>query len=159
MPLYFAYGSNMDELQMKDRCPGAEFVCVGKLQNFRLFFPRYSKKRHGGVSSIEECPNHTVWGIIYRIPAAEIHLLDECEGYKEGRPPDKNSYNRKETLIEGSDQNKHSSLVYIANVCKPYKPSKEHYLNYIIRGAEQHQHAGIPAQYIEELRAIPATDD
>ena len=30
--LYVAYGSNLNKEQMKDRCPGAEFVGTGTLQ-------------------------------------------------------------------------------------------------------------------------------
>jgi cation transport regulator ChaC len=159
MPLYFAYGSNMDEGQMKDRCPGAEFLCVGRLEDYRLCFPRYSKARRGGVSSIEKRLGQTVWGVIYKVPESEIHLLNGYECYKEGRDPQKNSYDRRKMFIEGKDQRKHCSLVYIANVDRPYKPSRDSYLNYIIRGAEQHQHAGIPVDYLKRLRGISVTDD
>lgn len=39
MMLYFAYGSNMDEKHMKERCPYAQFVAVARLPEHRLLFP------------------------------------------------------------------------------------------------------------------------
>lgn len=36
--LYVAYGSNLNKEQMKDRCPGAEFVGTGSIENYELQF-------------------------------------------------------------------------------------------------------------------------
>ncbi len=159
MPLYFAYGSNMDERQMKERCPHAVFKSVAKQEGYRLCFPRYSKKRCGGVSSIEESREETVWGVVFDIPDKEIPLLDKSEGYQERRATSKNAYQREEMKVQSVDGEQPPCLVYIANREKPYKPSKECYLNYIIRGAEQHKEQGIPEEYIERLRRIEAADD
>lgn len=154
MPLYFAYGSNMDEGQMKERCPHAQFKCVAKMTDWCLCFPRYSRKRNGGVSSIEEKPGEIVWGVVYDIPSNELPLLDKAEGYKEGRPCNHNSYCRGERQVEEANGQRHVCYVYIANRDRPYKPSRECYLNYIIRGAEHHREQGIPDDYIAKLRSI-----
>ena len=37
MTLYFAYGSNMDRLAMKRRCPGARAVGPAVLEGYRFF--------------------------------------------------------------------------------------------------------------------------
>lgn len=143
---------------MKERCPHARFKCVAKITGWRLCFPRYSKKRNGGVSSIEE-PGETVWGVVYQIPESEIPLLDKSEGYTEGRRHEQNSYIRQEKQVEEANGQPHTCYVYIANKNRPYKPSRESYLNYIIRGAEQHREQGIPGDYIEKLRSIETNDD
>ena len=156
MPFYFAYGSNMDERQMRDRCPHARFVAVARLDSTRLCFPRYSEKRNGGIASIEESPGDVVWGVIFEIPADEIPCLDRSEGYQEGRPTHENSYNPEKRNIPDVNGQLRPCLIYIANTDKPYKPSLECYLNYIIRGAEQHQQQGIPHEYVEQLWRIEA---
>ena len=39
--LIFAYGSNMDPVQMRQRCPGAETVGSGVLRDHRLVLPAH----------------------------------------------------------------------------------------------------------------------
>ena len=34
--IYFAYGSNLNRTQMKQRCPNAQFLSVGFLKDYRL---------------------------------------------------------------------------------------------------------------------------
>ena len=36
--MYIAYGSNMDLEQMQSRCPDAELLGTGRLENWRLMF-------------------------------------------------------------------------------------------------------------------------
>jgi len=64
--LYFAYGSNLDFAQMRDRCPSALFVAIAKLPDHRLAFTRKSIKRACGVA--DAVPEETASG---------FHLLDE----------------------------------------------------------------------------------
>ena len=40
---YFAYGSNLDLLQMKKRCPLSKLISKGKLPDYRLTFNRYAE--------------------------------------------------------------------------------------------------------------------
>lgn len=157
MPLYFAYGSNMDEWQMRQRCPSAKFKFAARLEGQRLCFPRSSKKRSGGIASIEEAQDETVWGVVYEIPDGEWPQLDKAEGYDPDRAQEENAYQREEMYVADKNGNRHLCRVYVANADKPYKPSRECYLNYIIRGAEEHQgDDGIPPDYIVRLRRIKA---
>jgi gamma-glutamylcyclotransferase len=45
MPLTFAYGSNLDCTQMRERCPSTRFVCIAALKDYRLAFTRHSRGR------------------------------------------------------------------------------------------------------------------
>ena len=40
---YFAYGSNMDPVQMEERCPGAVALGAAHLPGWRLTFTRRDK--------------------------------------------------------------------------------------------------------------------
>lgn len=70
--LYIAYGSNMDEAQMADRCPDAVLVGVGTLQDHRLIFHRYA--------TVEENPGTDVPVALWKISAADERTLDRYEG-------------------------------------------------------------------------------
>ncbi|MCB1485850.1 MAG: gamma-glutamylcyclotransferase [Bauldia sp.] len=51
--IYFAYGSNLDPVQWAARCPGSPLIGVGRLEGYRLHFPRRSPVRQCAVASIE----------------------------------------------------------------------------------------------------------
>lgn len=97
--LYFAYGSNMDPVQMLERCPGATLVGFGYLPDHVLCFPRRSKKRECGVSSIEPKTGHDTWGVVWELNAMDLDALDTNEGYRPDRDPAANAYNRQTVTI------------------------------------------------------------
>jgi hypothetical protein len=70
--LYFAYGSNMDPTQMQARCPDARFVSLACLNGHVLCFPRRSKTRGCGVSSILAKDGCETWGVIYELSDADL---------------------------------------------------------------------------------------
>jgi len=93
---YFAYGSNLDWEQMRNRCPSASFFCVAVLPGCRLDFTHYSEARNRNcwVADIVADVNEKVWGVVYCIDKSDIGNLDKHEGYKLQRV--KNIYSRRE---------------------------------------------------------------
>jgi len=77
---YFAYGSNMDEKQMNNRCPESSLVGIATLEGYRLGFTRYAQSRNGGVADIVSAPDSSVWGLVYRLTRQDLDLLDSFEG-------------------------------------------------------------------------------
>jgi hypothetical protein len=50
--LVFAYGSNMDPAQMRERCPESDLGWfTAEARGWRLYFPRESKKRRGVLAA------------------------------------------------------------------------------------------------------------
>lgn len=80
MPLYFAFGSNMDAAQMRARCPGAAALGRATLANHRLVFRGPSQKRGGGVLSVDEAVGPHVEGVLYELSEADLSALDRFEG-------------------------------------------------------------------------------
>ena len=72
--LYFAYGSNMNWQQMRERCPSARFVGVALLSEHKLAFTRKSKKRGCGVADAVLEGGRKVWGVIYEIDDAKCKM-------------------------------------------------------------------------------------
>lgn len=79
--LYFAYGSNLDEEQMKERCPGARPAGIATLPNHALAFGGFSHRWSGAVASVRRASGERVEGLLYRVPVAELATLDRAEGH------------------------------------------------------------------------------
>ena len=79
--LYFAYGSNLNEDQMKRRCPHARHGGNAALAGYRIAFGGHSVTWGGPVATIVRSRGNIVEGVLYNIPKREIALLDRCEGH------------------------------------------------------------------------------
>lgn len=153
--LYFAYGSNMNFKQMRERCPSARFVCTARLDDFELAFTWYSQSRKSGVADIVEKKGEQVWGVVYQIDELDLGRLDTCEGYQAGR--ESNAYRRVErTVFTGDDTNQpHTIFTYEVDRKKECKPSEE-YKRLIIEGA---RYWHLPEEYISKLESLPVEID
>lgn len=149
--LYFAYGSNMDWKQMKERCPSARFVGVAKLPDHRLAFTRKSIKRGCGVADAVRENERSVWGAVYEISALDVGAVDKSEGYRPGR--EKNSYWRRECMVflDGDEERPLTAETYFAEPEANVPPPNQAYRNLILSGA---RHWHLPADYLVELEAI-----
>jgi len=151
--LYFAYGSNLDWSQMRERCPSARFVSVAKLKDHRLAFTRKSVERRCGVSDVIPDRGLNVWGVVYEIDEPDLVRLDKCEGFVPGRGREENSYFREERYVyrDGNDDAPLLALVYFAiPQNNPPRPNAE-YKRLIVDGA---RHWHLPVDYILELEQI-----
>ena len=105
---YFAYGSNMDENQMSERCPFSVKKNIGSLTDYKLFFSHNSKKWAGGVLSVKPEAGRLVWGTVYEITSEDLKNLDYYEGYPR-------IYDRKLVDINVKEsKNKKSCWVYFS---------------------------------------------
>ena len=80
--LYFAYGSNLDDAQMRERCANARVVGRATLPNYALVFGGFSHRWGGAVASVVRAKGACVEGLLYDpedprgIDQALITLLD-----------------------------------------------------------------------------------
>lgn len=72
--IYFAYGSNLNLRQMKQRCPDARPIGVAKLPGHRLVF-------RGVADVIPNRQGGSVMGVIWEITPRCLKELDRYEGY------------------------------------------------------------------------------
>ncbi len=73
MPLYFAYGSNMDAAAMRGRCPNAQALGRARLAGHRFFIMAE------GFASIARDRNAEVHGVLYQLALSDIGPLDRYE--------------------------------------------------------------------------------
>jgi hypothetical protein len=81
MHLYFAYGSNLDEAQMRRRCPSARRVARASLPDHALGFAGYSGRWDGAVAHVRAAVGGTVEGLLYALDDEALRALDGYEGY------------------------------------------------------------------------------
>ena len=79
--LYFAFGSNIDTAQMRQRCPSARVLAEALLPKHRLVFNGFSRSWGGAVASVMRDPDADVPGLLYDLAAADIARLDGFEGH------------------------------------------------------------------------------
>src|SRR5215211_3190831 len=75
MPLYFAYGSNMDVAAMAERCPASRPIGIARLPRHRFMIARE------GYATVTRDPRRTVWGILW-----ELALVDVARSTAPSRP-------------------------------------------------------------------------
>ena len=149
--LYFAYGSNMDWAQMKERCPSALFVGIARLADHRLAFSRASRTRGCGVADVVPETGRSVWGVVYQLSELDVGALDKSEGDRPGRA--RNSYWRRVCMVflDGDENRPVTAQTYFAEP-EPNPPLPNQGYKDLILGGARHWH--LPAEYIAELEAI-----
>ena len=78
MPLYFAYGSNMDVEGMTRRCPRAEPLGLARLARHRLVV-----MREGWLTATRD-PRGDVHGVLWDVGLADMRALDQYEQLASG---------------------------------------------------------------------------
>ena len=78
MPLYFAYGANMDVAAMAVRCPRSKPLGVARLMRHRLAI-----MREGWLTAIRD-PRGRVHGVLWDLALADVSALDRFEGVGDG---------------------------------------------------------------------------
>lgn len=114
--LYAAYGSNMNLLQMKKRCPAAEKICTDILKDYRLEF------RGVGVATIIPEKGAEVPVVLWSITRGCEKVLDIYEGYPR-------LYIKKEISVHVNNT-KNDAMAYVMTeeyAKKRYPPKNEYF--------------------------------
>ena len=145
MELYFAYGSNMDEDQMTERCNHAKFLSIAYLPGYRLGFSQYYEPLKGGVADIIESQNDKVWGKVYQLPLEDLHRLDIHEGH----PTD---YKRTQhSVITPQGESLYAWVYAVVDKEGEFIPPSKRYMEFIKRGAND---VGFPEDYLSFLENV-----
>lgn len=152
---YFAYGSNMDEEDLKKWCdnkkrsfPEWKLLGIACLENYKLSFNYYSNGRKGGAANLMELPDSKVYGLLFEINKEyDIKTIEEKEGYP-------NFYAEIPVTVKCKDKSinnvKTFKVVKDKEKSDHQKPQK-YYMNLILNNGRQN---GFPAEYIHFLEGI-----
>ena len=128
---YIAYGSNMCQAQMAQRCPGATLLGVASLPGRCFVINR------DGFATLVAAPDGHAYGLVWTLTEADERSLDVYEGVAEG------AY-RKEAVMLAEHG---AALIYIAADATPGTPLAA-YLDIILAAALA---ASLPLAYQAEL--------
>ncbi|MCJ7743617.1 MAG: gamma-glutamylcyclotransferase [Dehalococcoidales bacterium] len=77
--LYFAYASNLNKKQLRERCPDSKPRFTATLPNYKLVFLGWSREWRGGKASIRIFRGEKVLGAIYDVSEQCLRQLDKYE--------------------------------------------------------------------------------
>ncbi|WP_199749156.1 gamma-glutamylcyclotransferase [Amycolatopsis sp. WAC 01376] len=144
MPLYAAYGSNMEPAQMLERAPHSPMAGTGWLEGWRLTFGGEDIGWEGALATIVEDPGSRVFVVLYDVTPLDEDGLDRWEGGELGIH---NKIRLRVQTMEGSVL----AWLYVLDGYEGGLPSAR-YLGVLADAAEA---AGAPADYVEALRTRP----
>lgn len=135
MPLYFAYGANMDAAAMATRCPRSTLIGQGRLNRHRFIVMRE------GYASVVRDPRACVWGVLWDLCLSDVPALDRYEGVASGLY----SKATQPVSVQGGSKR---ALIYLGRTSAAGAP-RPGYLESVLAAAEAAQ---LPLAYRAELR-------
>ena len=134
MPLYFAYGSNMDRAAMAVRCPMAKPLGLARLPRHRFLITS------DGYASVVRDPRRTVHGVLWDLALSDMPSLDRYESLHTGL------YTKisQPVVTPGGARR---ALVYVGRSARKGAP-KPGYLEGVLAAARDW---GLPADYLYDM--------
>ncbi len=136
MPLYFAYGANMDAAAMALRCPASRLIGRGRLNRHRFFIMKE------GWASVRRDPQGTVWGVLWDLALGDVPALDRYEGVSGGL------YVKAYQPITSETGGTKRALIYLGRSAVSGQPRPD-YMEAVVTAGEAAQ---LPPPYLQELR-------
>ncbi len=144
VPLYAAYGSNMDPQRMMERCPHSPLRTTGWLLGWRLTFGGEDLGWDGALATIVEDPIEQVFVAVYDVTDEDEAALDSWESADTG-------LYRKTRVRVTTLLGEQLAWTYVLDAYEGGLPSAS-YVGILAEAAEA---ADAPADYVEALRARP----
>lgn len=144
VPLYAAYGSNMDPAQMMQRAPHSPMSGTGWLEGWRLTFGGEEFGLEGALSTVVEDPSSRVFVVLYDVSPLDVDQLDRWEGGELGM-------HKKLRLRIQTMDGPQLAWVYVLDAYEGGLPSAR-YIGVLSDAAEA---AGAPDDYVQSLRERP----
>lgn len=148
---YFAYGSNLDpDTFLGRRRMQPLDTRVALLENFELRFDLPVGPAERGVANVSPREGDEVWGVLYLLTHPETERLDRTEGVS------RDAYRRLAVQARANDGALISAFTYHSARGRAGRKPSSRYLGLLLAGARHH---GLPAHYVERLRAWPLAVD
>ncbi|MGZ4428872.1 MAG: gamma-glutamylcyclotransferase family protein [Nocardioidaceae bacterium] len=144
MPLYAAYGSNLDPARMSERCPHSPLRTTGWLTGWRLTFGGEDHGWDGALATIVQDPLEQVFVAVYDVTEDDEANLDTWESADSG-------LYRKTRVRVATMLGEQVVWTYVLDAYEGGLPSAW-YLGIL---AEAAQAADAPDDYVAALRARP----
>jgi AIG2-like family len=145
VPLYAAYGSNMDPARMAARCPHSPARSTGWLLGWRLTFAGEDHGWDGALATVVEDPASQVFVALYEVSPEDTRHLDEWES---------TVYRKLRVRVQTLD-GEQVAWLYVLDAYEGGLPSAS-YLGILSEAAFA---AGAPDDYVRDLQTRPCRSD
>lgn len=147
---YFAYGSNMATVRLRQRLPAAR--CLGRAEapGFRVVFHKVGFRDGSGKCGLLRAgENDLTQGVLYALHATDIDLLDRIEGVGHG-------YQRLTLTVRLPDARQIEAVSYLAIRLDPALKPFHWYKQHLLAGASEH---ALPEDYLRLLAELESVAD
>jgi gamma-glutamylcyclotransferase (GGCT)/AIG2-like uncharacterized protein YtfP len=144
VPLYAAYGSNLDPSRMVERCPHSILHSTGWLVGWRLTFGGEEHGWDGALATIVQDPSEQVFVAVYDVTDDDVSVLDGWESADSG-------LYRKTMVRVSTMTGEQVAWAYVLDAYEGGLPSAS-YLGVLADAAEA---ADAPTDYVSALRVRP----
>lgn len=166
MPIYAAYGSNLDPEQMALRAPHSPLLGTGWLTGWRLTFTGLAAERDGALATVVEHPAARVFVALYDLTEADERSLDAWEDadltdfaklhvrvrlIRALGLGGRSAIGEQPSLLGPGEGEQVRAYLYVAAGFEGGLPSPHH----LTALADAAARAGAPADYVAELRGRP----
>ena len=149
---YFAYGSNMSTVRLRERMPSCKPIGIATLPGHALRFHKRSTDKSGKCNAFATGNDENVIGVLFSFDPSERAKLDEAEGVGSGYKHaivtiinDKCRWRKVLTYLATPD--------YIDDSLKPYS----WYKYFVLEGGREH---GLPPEYIANyIQSVETIED
>tara|TARA_Y100000031_G_scaffold149723_1_gene188020 strand:- start:524 stop:925 length:402 start_codon:yes stop_codon:yes gene_type:complete len=124
---YFAYASNLNRKQMRERCPDSKPMFFATLPNYELVFAGWSRQWRGGTATIKLFKGEIIRGAIYEVSERDVRRLDKQEGCP-------GNYGRLKVTVFDEDGSPVEAETYIKSGQLEEAPPAREYLAIIQQG-------------------------
>ncbi|MDK1289477.1 gamma-glutamylcyclotransferase family protein [Pseudoalteromonas umbrosa] len=145
--LYFAYGSNLSSLRLKQRLPLVKLKGIATLKGYKLTFNMLSTDGSAKCNIIKSPEESMVYGAVYVLNHEQISHLDDIEGAR---------YDRVQFDVLIGNDDYVSVHCYVANTFVNKELPFDWYKHHVFVGAQEH---GFPIDYIEMIKTQKSTAD
>ncbi|ARM88985.1 cation transporter ChaC-like protein [Rhizobium sp. CIAT894] len=150
--VYFAYGSNMSTVRLRERMPSCKPLGIANLSGFALRFHKRSVDGSGKCNAFASGDEDNVIGVLFSIDPTERAALYKAEGVGNG-------YEHKIVTVVNDKGRRRKVLTYVAtpdyidDSLQPYG----WYKDFVSAGAREH---GLPEEYIaRNILSVETTED
>lgn len=147
---YFAYGSNMSLIRLRERAPNVERVGTFLLVGHQLCFHKASDDGSGKCDVVNtNNRSDIVIGALFDINKFEKSELDKVEGLGYG-------YDEKTVTVHNESGESFEALTYYAIKTDPSLKPYSWYLNHVLIGAKE---IVAETEYLNKLESTECIDD
>ena len=149
--LYFAYGSNLHPLRLRERVPSCRCLGLAELVGYRLCFHKSGRDGSGKCNAhLTTVGGERVLGAIYEIARCDKPCLDQAESLWVG-------YDERQLCLSGSIGSREAFTYiagphYVDDSLRPY----EWYRQLMLWGARYHR---LPGSYLTAIADQPFLKD